>query len=149
MAAPFNQVHSTKKQRLMTRKRDVAGNEYIYLTGVASTAAGSWVVFDELGITALIDTDTAATTSAGGFVAVAQAATVASTYGWYMIAGSCSAAAATVADNGEVFPTSTAGTADDTGTGGLQIVGAKWRSADSSGFATVQLLYPLIGVDVA
>jgi hypothetical protein len=146
----FTQVHTERKYRLLTRKKDVAGNEYIYLKGVASTAAGSWVVFDEAGVTALIDTDVAATTSAGGFVAVATAAVDAATsFGWYLIYGSGSASAATVTDNGEVFPTATAGQCDDTGTGGLQVVGAKWRSANASGLATVQVSYPLIGVDVA
>lgn len=148
MAAPFNQVHATKKQRLGTRKRDAAGNEYIYLTGVASTAAGSWVAFDELGITALLDTDVAA--SLVSPVAVAQAATVASTYGWYMIFGTCSATVeASFADNSKIFAVATAGSADDSGTAGNQLVGAYGRSAISGGQATVQLVYPVCGVNVA
>ncbi len=145
---PFQtQVHATKKVRLGTRKKDIAGNEYIYLTGVASTAAGSWVAYDELYVTQLLDQDVA--DSVIGPVAVAQAATIASTFGWYMIFGKASASAQTVADGAKVFPHATAGSADDTGTAGAQILGAKWRSADSAGLATVQLNYPWTGANVA
>jgi hypothetical protein len=134
----------------MTRKRDAAGNEYIYLKGLTAIAAGSWVTYDEVGVTALIDADAAATSSGGNFVAVAQAAVDASTsYGWFMIFGTCSALAATVVDNTEVFAVSTAATGDDSGTGGMQIIGAMWRSADSGGAATVQLQYPFLGANVA
>jgi hypothetical protein len=144
----YDQVHATRKYRLLTRKRDIAGNEYIYLTGVASTAAGSWVAYDELGITQLLDQDVA--DSVIGPVAVAKAAVDATTeFGWYQIFGKATAVAATVADGAKVFPSTTAGSADDTGTAGAQIVGAKWRSADSGGTATVQLNYPFTGVNVA
>jgi hypothetical protein len=60
-------------------------NEYIFLTGVASTVAGDPVIFD---------TDFATTRLAGsgvGEVAIALAATVASTSGWYQIYGDGSA----------------------------------------------------------
>ncbi len=145
---PFNtQVHAVKKVRLGTRKKDLAGNEYIYLTGVANTAAGSWVAYDELGITQLLDQDVA--DSVIGPVAVASAATVASTFGWYMIFGKATATAETVADGAKVFPHATAGSADDTGTAGAQIIGAKWRSANAAGVATVQLNYPWVGANVA
>jgi len=148
MASQFTQIHATKKQRLGTRKKDAAGNEYIYLTGVASTVAGSWVAYDELGITALLDTDVAATLVSP--VAVAQAATVASTFGWYMIFGKCLAnVEASFADNSKIFAVATAGSADDAGTAGNQLVGAYGRSAIASGQATVQLVYPVCGVNVA
>ena len=144
----FDQVHSTKKFRLGTRKRDVAGNEYIYLTGVGSTAAGSWVTFDELGVTALLDSDNTNCSP----VAVAQAAVDAtSKYGWYMIFGTCTALAGDVADNGRVFASATAGTCDDAAIADEQVVGAVWRSADTlaTTSATVQLSYPFVGVDEA
>jgi hypothetical protein len=144
----YDDVHSTKKYRLGTRKRDVAGNEYIYLTGVGSTAAGSWVTYDELYVTTLMDTDVAASVIAPA--AVAKAAVDATTeYGWYLIWGSGSAAAATVAADAKVFASATAGSCDDTGTAGQQIVGAVWRSADASSLATVQLNYPMVGINVA
>lgn len=149
MATQFDQVHSTKKHRLGTIKRDVAGNEYVYLQGVASTVAGSWVAFDELGVTTLLDTDVAA--SMVSPIAVAQAAVDATTeYGWYMVRGKTQAnVEASFADNSKIFAVTVAGSADDSGTAGNQIVGAYGRSAISSGQATVQLMYPVCGVNVA
>jgi hypothetical protein len=55
--------------------------EYIYLKGVASTIAGSVVTYDHAGATLLL------IVNQSGPVAVALAATVASTYGWYAITG--------------------------------------------------------------
>lgn len=55
--------------------------EFIYLKGVASTIAGSVVTYDHAGVTTLIVAD------ASGPVAVAMAATVAATFGWYCITG--------------------------------------------------------------
>lgn len=55
--------------------------EFIYLKGVASTIAGSVVTYDHVGATTLI------VINASGPVAVALAATVASTWGWYAISG--------------------------------------------------------------
>jgi hypothetical protein len=67
------------------RYEDGAGNEYIFLAGVASTVAGDPVIFDSAFAT---------TRMAGtgvGPVAIALAATVASTKGWYQIYGAGSA----------------------------------------------------------
>ena len=138
-ATPFYQeVHSTKKYRLLTRKRDVAGNEYVYLKGVASTIAGSVVTYDEAGVTTLI------VANAVGPVAIAQAAVDAATkFGWYMIVGSCSAACdAGVADNSALYIDGTAGRVDDTVVAGDQIMGMVSRGTDSSNLVTVQVNYP-------
>jgi hypothetical protein len=78
-----------------TRAFDNVGNEYIYLKGVASTAAGDWVLYNpSTGVT----TRTTANTAATGLLAVAMAATVASTWGWYQIAGLTSAVCALTTD---------------------------------------------------
>jgi hypothetical protein len=141
----FDQVHATKKQRLGTRKRDVAGNEYIYLTGVASTAVGTWVTFDEAHIT------TRAAANAKGRVAIAMAATVASTYGWYQIYGSAQGLALTAfADNGNVYLTSTAGSVDDTDVAGDAVINAVGRSAvnETTLLATFEISYPFVS-DIA
>lgn len=72
---------TTLETELGTRRMDRAGNEYIYLTGVASTVAGDWVHFDD---------DFVTTRLAGtlvGKVAVALSACVAGEYGWYQIYG--------------------------------------------------------------
>jgi hypothetical protein len=140
-------IDTAAKNPVLAEAYDAEGNKYVYLKGVANTVAGSWVTFDEAGVTALIDTDVA--DSVIGPVAIAIAATIANTYGWYGRKGTFSGVSATIADNAKVFPTSTAGQVDDTSVAGSQIVGAKARSADSGGLATFQINDPWIGVNVA
>ena len=147
----YDQVHTTKRARLLTERKDVTGRQYIYLQGVASVVAGSAVTFDELGVTALVDTDTAATIT--GPMAVATAAVDATTeYGWFGIVGdfTCKAADA-VADNAAVYATSTAGTLDDAAASIGRVYGAVWRSINDSvaGTATIQLWRPWLGADLS
>lgn len=135
-------VDTTINHPLGTVAKDASGNEYIYLQGVASTAAGSWVTYDEAHLTTL----TAA--NAVGPVAVAMAAIVANSYGWYQIKGvntialaiSGGAAAADVA----LYLTSTAGRVDDVDVAGDLISGTLSRVAESSGIIGVQLNYPFV-----
>ena len=138
---PFTDaIHSTKRFKLGTRRR-VDDKDFIYLLGVASTAIGTWVTFDEAHVT----TRTAA--NAQGRVAIAMAATVASTYGWYQIYGSASGLALTAfADNGKVYLTSTAGSVDDTDVSGDFVFGAIGRSAvnETTLLATFELSYPVV-----
>lgn len=47
-------VDTSAKTTVLTRAFDSAGNEYIYLKGVASTIVGSWVTYDETGLTTLL-----------------------------------------------------------------------------------------------
>ena len=144
----YDAVDSVKKQRLGTRKKASDGREFIYLTGVASTVAGAWVSYDELGITAGLDTDV----QTSGPVAIAMAATVASTYGWYGIWGSFTALAAdAVVDNTTVYPSSTVFVCDDAVVAFGHIEGATWRSVNDSvaGTATVQITYPSLGGDLS
>lgn len=131
-------VDTTKRNPLGSRAVDEAGNEYIYLEGVASTLARDWVVYDELFTTAR----TTATTE--GPVAIASAAIVASRYGWYGINGKFAAAAGDVADNSKVYSTATAGRCDDAAVKNSRVLGARWRSTDTSAStqATVQITYP-------
>lgn len=140
--AQFTQVHSTKKYRLGTKKADVAGNEYIYLKGVSSCAAGSWVSFDEAHTTIL------AQANAQGRVAVAQAAVDAATkYGWFMIYGTCSALCLSgFLDNAKVFLTATPGSVDDTDVAGDAVLCAVGRSArdTGTGMATFEISYPFV-----
>ena len=129
-------------QPLGTRAMDKDGNEYIYLQGVASTADGSWVAFDEAHLTTLL------TTNVIGRVAVAQAAIVASRYGWYQIYGYDSGAKAisggACAADVCLYTTSTAGSVDDVKTATEGIFGATSRVAESgsSGVIGVELNYP-------
>lgn len=131
-------IDTTQQVPIGTRAHDVYGNEYIYLKGIGSTAAGSVVTFDEAGVTTLI------AANAIGPVAVAMAATVANTWGWYAVRhlGLSCACDASITDNAKVYIDGTAGRVDDTVVTGDQITGMVFRSTDTSNFATVQLFYP-------
>src|SRR5688572_1772969 len=76
------EVHSTQLNPLGAVRLFSDGNHYIYLRGVASTGADDWVVFDETYQT------TRTVAASAGPAAVAKAACVASTYGWYLYVGS-------------------------------------------------------------
>lgn len=115
------------------------GNQYVFLQGLADTALGSWVTYDEAGVTALL------AANAIGPVAIAQAATVADTKGWYLVYGSCSAKVAVgFADNGNLYATATAGEADDAIVAGDRVKNAIGRSAVADGVATVQVWTPFM-----
>lgn len=132
-------INTTKRFKLGTRRR-VDAKEFIYLTGVASTAVGSWVFFDEVHISTLT------VANSKGRVAVAMAATVASTFGWYQIYGSAQGLALTLfADNAKVWVTSTAGSVDDTDVAVDLVDGAIGRSAvnETTFIATFELNYPV------
>jgi hypothetical protein len=140
----YDEVHSTKKQRLGTRRRDVAGNEYVYLTGVGSTVAGDVVAYDEEYITTRLLQATI------GQIGVAKAAIDATTkFGWYQIYGKATSVkvlSGFAADQAGTFSTSTAGSVDDAGAGGEEFIfGMLGRSAIASGTATMQLNYPWKG----
>lgn len=139
MAQWYQALHSSKRFRLLTRKKDINGNEYIYLKGVASTAVGDAVVYDEGGVTARLSTSTAVAQP----VAVAMAAnTAATTFSWYQIYGLATVTAGTVAADAYLQSSASAGSVDDTTTAGKTIVGATSASATSSGTITAWLNYP-------
>ena len=125
-----------------TRARGVDGAEYIYLTGVGSTIVGSWVTYDELGITTLL------VANAVGPVGVAMAIlNSTSKYGWYQIFGTAEACVitSTAADAKCGFET-TSGYVGDGMASGDVMVGAITResSASTTGVYTVQLSYPFV-----
>lgn len=99
--------------------------EFIYLRGVASTAVGSWVTYNaDDGSTALL------AANAIGPVAIAMAATVAGTFGWYQISGKAfGLCLASFADNANVYATATAGSVDDAIVAGDRVKLAKGASA--------------------
>ncbi len=136
-----SEVDTSAKMPLGTRALDRAGNEYVYMLGVASTEAGSWVTFDEAYTTTLL------AANAIGPVAVAMAATVASTWGWYCVYGTCSATlAANCADNAKIGRETTDGTAGDGRAAGDEIYGAISRgaTAGAAALAAVQIYYPFV-----
>lgn len=115
--------------------------EFIYLKGVANTAVGSWVTFNmDDGSTALL------AANAIGPVAVAMAATIADTWGWYQISGKAvGKALANYADNGLVYATATAGSIDDAVVAGDRVKNALGASAvgtPSTGLAEFEIQRP-------
>lgn len=114
--------------------------EFIYLKGCASTIAGSVVTYDEAGATTLI------AANAKGPVAIAMAATVASTWGWYCIKGTVKAdVVANSADNSTIGRETTDGKVGDGRAAGDQIANAFQREATTSAaLAYVQIDRPYV-----
>lgn len=141
MASWYEDVHSTQKQRLGTRKRDVAGREFVYLKGVSSLVAEDFVTYqddDYIAVRAL--------EGAVGKVAVAMAAVDAATkYGWFGIYGAFTGDTATVAADKQLYLTSTAGRLDDADNAADAVIGALSTAADSSNSCAVALNYPWAG----
>jgi hypothetical protein len=134
-------IHTSALNSVGTTARGSDRNVYIYLKGVASTVAGSWVTYDEAGVTALL------AANAKGPVAVASAATVANTYGWYCIFGTPNALiAANCADNVCIGRETSDGTAGDGRAAGDEIIGAITRGSTSGSPALtpVQISSPLV-----
>ena len=117
--------------------------EFIYLKGVASTAVGSWVIYnaDDFSTSLLAANDI-------GPVAVAMSACVASNYGWFQIGGKAvGKALAAYADNGLVYATATAGSIDDAVVAGDRVKNAKGASAvdtPSTGLAEFEIQRPFM-----
>jgi hypothetical protein len=133
-------IDSAALHPLGTRSYGTGGEEYIYLQGIGSTVAGSVVTYDDNGLTTLV------VANATGPVAVAQAATVASTFGWYAVrsglAGMSVACDTGITDNAKVYIDGTAGRVDDTVVAGDQIANMLFRSTDTGNLVTAQFDYP-------
>ncbi len=121
--------------------------EFIYLKGVASTVLGSVVSYQVSDGTAQTGTTTlwAGTVNMPVPLALATAATVASTYGWYQIGGSAICAiSGTIADGDDLFYQA-AGVLSATLVAGKQALGIQAASANavpSSGKAIATLDRP-------
>ena len=126
---PIGDVSTTAKLPLgyiaQFNDETYGAGEFIYLRGVVSTAAGSWVTYSmDDGSTALL------AANAIGPVAVAMAATVADRFGWYQIQGKAVGSVLTgFLDNANVYATATAGSVDDTIVAGDRVKRAKGASA--------------------
>jgi len=117
--------------------------EFIYLKGIASTAIGTMVDYDQyLGTTAL-----SPATAGTGPVAVAMSANVALQYGWYQIDGAAVVKAPNAMVVGaDVFSlAATPGSVDDAAVAGEQILNAKVSTTTgtpSTGFGVIQINRP-------
>ncbi len=117
--------------------------EFIYLLGVASTAIGSWVTYNQDD-----NSTTLLAANAIGPVAVSMSANVASQYGWYQISGKAiGLCLAGFVDNANVYGTSTAGSVDDAVVAGDRVQSCKGASAigtPSGSFAEFEIARPFV-----
>jgi hypothetical protein len=135
-----------QRDLLGIRSFDDNGNEYIYLLGVASTVAGDWVKYvPGAWSTARLVSNTAVT----GLVAVAMAASIASSWGWYQIFGltpTYTAIATDAAADGKIL--SMGASADGRVTTGAtttkNIFGAVAVGASAANVGTAAIAYPFI-----
>jgi len=140
--SPIFQMGTTAKAVYDSSGSITLHGEFIYQTGVASCAAGSWVSLNP-------DSDVVALLADGhiGGAAVAVSAAVASSYGWFQRTGKASALlAASVADNAALHTTATAGQAGAAASGQSEITGARAAAASGSSAANtdVELCYPVL-----
>jgi outer membrane lipoprotein SlyB len=135
----IDETSTTKKVALGTivkcKHATYGSAEFIYLTGVANTAVGTWVTYDVDGASARLVAD------AVGPVAIAMSANVASQYGWYMIQGKHPAAlcwaSLSLASNAVLYATASAGLVDDAVVSGDKVRRAKADEAKATNVATV------------
>jgi hypothetical protein len=144
---PFTQIHTSKKYRVLTRKMDSAGNAYVYLKGVASLAAGDFVVFDKDGAT------TRTVAASTGPVAMAMAAnTSSSNYSWFLVRGYNASANIATHSNGAgkaLFTTATAGRLSSTPTTEATCVGAFTTANAVSNVGGVLMSDPVAPGDIS
>ncbi|RKH09000.1 hypothetical protein D7X74_30420 [Corallococcus sp. CA047B] len=116
--------------------------EFIYLKGVASTAVGDVVIYDQRA-----GTTTRTVAGSRGPVAVAMSANVANQYGWYQVSGAAVTKSAAAVAAASVYVTATAGTVDDAVVATDKVDGARFKTADgtpSAGLAVLQLSRPAL-----
>ncbi len=119
--------------------------EFVYLPGASSMAANDVCIINFDGMTV---TRASAAASLIAPICVAMAATNATTkWGWYQTWGKGVVNSATVADNGLVYLTSTAGQVDDAVAANDRVKGMLFASANGTpdtGFAEVEMSYPFV-----
>jgi hypothetical protein len=140
---PLTQIDTAQAYEFGSRVQDKNCNEYIYLKGIASTVVGSWVTYDELGVTTLL------AANAKGPVAIAMAITdVATEFGWYQIAGTAEGRIITgTSVDTTVGRETTDGIVGDGRAAGDEINNCMCRDANATGatiVATVQIMYPFV-----
>ncbi len=117
--------------------------EFIYLKGAAGVGLGSWATFNQ-------DDNSTALLAANaiGPVAIAMAAAVAGTFGWFQVYGKAvGKVLAGYVDNALVYATATAGSVDDAVVVGDRVKNALGASAidtPSAGLAEFEIQYPFM-----
>ncbi len=147
-ATPFyNQIHATKRFRLLTEKKDPAGNTYAYVKGVASLVAGDMVSYDGAGT---IARSGATSTGPIGFAMSANTATT--TFGWILIDGKLATANVATHSSGAgkaLFVNATAGRATTTPLTEGTVVGAFSDGNSASNVGPVLLRRPVAPGDIS
>jgi hypothetical protein len=112
----------------------LGGGEFIYLKGVASTAAGDWVSYNAYtGVT----TRWAGTANTGAPLAVAMTAnTSASSYGWYQIGGNAVATVTGTVAAGDIVNFSATAAVKTAAAAGKQVLNAVAASANGATYGT-------------
>lgn len=112
--------------------------EFIYLLGVGSTVAGSMVVYDGTTYQTALSPNTA---NQGRPVAVSMSANVASSYGWYAIAGTVPVlkTAIKILPKVKVYQSATTSRVMSTAASGKQVVNAISANAATIASATSTL----------
>jgi hypothetical protein len=137
-------IDTVQRNVLGTIAADDAGNEYIYLIGLAATAAGSWVQYDELFQTSLLTTT--ANSGLPGPVAISLGAVLAANWGWYAIRHSFAfglCISDTFLDDSVVYATATAGSVDDDSVAATQVTGAWSRTAGTTTSTNFSIMHPI------
>ncbi len=140
----LTQLDTAAKFKIGQRYLDDKGNEYIYLVGVASVVLGDWCHYHVVSNSS--NTVVRAVANGIGQLAIAMAAIVASTYGWFQVKGfnaECGAISGGDAAAGSVpYLTATAGLVDDVVVVGDRVDGATIEVQEDSALAGVMLNYP-------
>jgi hypothetical protein len=141
LTSPLNQVDTAAGYALGSKTMDKSGNEYIYLSGVASCANQDWVTFTG---TSSGSVTRLATTGGKGNVGIAQGAITNNRYGWFLIKGEGKGnVGVTVTAAGNVYASGTVATVGTAIVSGDLIGGAFVKAADSgSGSAVFSIQYP-------
>lgn len=117
--------------------------EFIYLLGLAATAIGTWVTYNQDD-----NSTTLLAANAIGPVGVAMSANVASQWGWYQISGKAiGLCLAGFVDNANVYGTATPGSVDDAVVAGDRVQSCKGASAigtPSGSFAEFEIARPFV-----
>jgi hypothetical protein len=129
---------------IVTAEDPVYGvGEFIYLRGLAATAIGTWVTYNQDD-----NSTTLLAANAIGPVGVSMSANVANQFGWYQISGKAiGLCLAGFLDNANVFGTATAGSVDDAVVAGDRVQNAKGASAigtPSGSFAEFEIWRPFV-----
>jgi len=141
-------VDTTKRNFLGARVQDDQGGEYVYLQGIASLAAGDFIVYGNAAapyvVTRLVND---ANSGGAGSVALAMAAALATQFGWFQVYGPSQANAnvATTASIGvQLYRSGTTGRAAVTAVAKDCLFGVYTMAASVANVGQVFLDYPTV-----